>query len=68
MPEEHGTYQRDHKELLQQLVAEVLHRTVDQLTAVVGGDDLHALRQALAQFVQLGLDRGDGLAGIFATA
>ncbi|MCY1284520.1 hypothetical protein D9M70_334230 [compost metagenome] len=49
-------------------MAEVFHGTIDQLAAVIGGDDLHPGRQAFLQLIQLGLDRGDGLAGVLATA
>ncbi|MCY1416998.1 hypothetical protein D9M71_325160 [compost metagenome] len=68
MPEEQSTDQGDDEELFQQLVAEVFHGAVDQLAAVVSGDHLDALRQAFAQFVELGLHRGDGLAGVLAAA
>ncbi|KXG11726.1 hypothetical protein LT17_06967 [Pseudomonas aeruginosa] len=68
MPEKQRTNQGDYDELLDQLVTEVFYGTIDQLAAIIGGNDLHPRGQALAQFVKLGLDRGDGLASILAAA
>ncbi|MNF41891.1 hypothetical protein D3C84_229290 [compost metagenome] len=68
VPEEGRADQRDHDELLHQLLAEVAHRAVDQLAAVVGGDDLHPVRQAAFQFLEFGLDRIDGAARVLAAA
>ncbi|MOA09837.1 hypothetical protein D3C78_1296920 [compost metagenome] len=66
MPEEDRADQGNDEEFLEQLVAEVFHGTVDQLATVVGGDDFHPGRQAALQLIQLGLDRGNGLAGVLA--
>ena len=46
VPQEQHAHQRDDDELLEQLVRQVVDRAFDQGAAVVGGDDLHALRQA----------------------
>ena len=49
-------------------MAEVVHGAVDEFAAVVSGDDLHAGRQAAFQLLKLGLDGGDGLPRVLATA
>jgi hypothetical protein len=51
--------QGDHDEFLDQLGLEIVHRSEDQLRAVVGLDDLHPLGQADAQIVELRLHRRD---------
>ena len=68
MPEEDPADQRDDDELFDELVAEIFHRAIDQLAAVVGGDDFNAGRQTGFQFVEFGLDRRNGLAGVLAVA
>ena len=68
VPEEDQANQGNHRELFQQLVAEVIDGAVDQLRTVIGGDHLDAGRQAALQAVQLGLHRGDGIAGILSGA
>ncbi|MNM52676.1 hypothetical protein D3C81_637610 [compost metagenome] len=68
MPEKDPADQRDDDELFDELVAEVFHRAVDQLAAVVGGDDFHPGRQTAFQFVEFGLDRCNGLASVLAAA
>jgi len=49
MPQKKSTHQRDDDEFLDQLVAQIVHRTQDQLRAIVSGDDFHAGRQALLE-------------------
>ena len=61
-------YQRHDQHLLQQFAAEVVDGAIDQAAAVVGGDDLHARRQAGLQLLQLCGDRGDGGARVLARA
>ena len=67
MPEKRCTHQRDYEEFFDQLVAEIVHCAVYQLTAIIGRDNLHALGQALSQRFKLVLDVNDGLPGVFAT-
>ena len=59
MKEERGTDQRDHKELLQKLVLQRIHRPLYQIGTVVGRDDLDAIGEALLQFGKPLLDRID---------
>ena len=68
VPEEQPADQRDDDELLQQLEAEVLHGAVDQLAAVVGGDDFDARRQAPLQLVQPGVHGGQRFPRVLAAA
>ncbi|MCY1291972.1 hypothetical protein D9M70_411790 [compost metagenome] len=68
VPEERGADQGDDDELLDQLLAQVEHGPLDQLAAVVGGDDLNAVGEAFLQLFELGLHGGDGVAGILAAA
>ena len=68
MPQEDPAHQRHHEELFQQLVAEVVHRPINQLAAVVGGNDLYTRGQAGFQLIELLLDRCNGLASVFAAA
>ncbi len=68
MPEEEATDDGHHQELFDQLLAQIGDGAVDELGAVVGRHHLDACRQALLQFVELGLHRGDGLARILAGA
>ena len=59
MPQEQGAYQAYDYELLGQLGGEILDRRIDQLRAVIRGNDLHAVGQALLKLFELRLDRGD---------
>ena len=68
MEQEQEAHQRDHRELLQQLVAQMQDRALDQARAVVGLDDLHARRQAAFQRGELGLHRLDGGQRVLARA
>ncbi|MEA3221166.1 MAG: hypothetical protein OZX49_02285 [Immundisolibacter sp.] len=68
VPQEHRAHQRHDDELLDQLAREVVHRAVDQLAAVVGGDDLHPRRQAGAQFGDLCVHGAQRAAHILARA
>ncbi len=68
MPEEQCADQRHHQKLFAQLGREIADGPLDQRTAVVGGDDLDARRQAALQLRQLGLDGSDRLLCILAGA
>ena len=58
----------DDEKLLEQLVAEVLDRALDEARAVVHRSDLDAPGQARLQRRELGLHRGDGLECVLARA
>ena len=51
MEQENETHHRNHQKLFQQLVAQVLHRALDQPRAVVGRHYLHALGQTGLQLL-----------------
>ncbi len=68
VPEEDAAHQCDDDEFLQQLEAEVLHRAVDQLAAVVGGDDFDTLGQAAFQLFELCVHGGQGFPRVLAAA
>ena len=55
-------------DLEEQLVLEVVDRTLDQLRAVVGGDDAHALRKRGLHLLEARLDAVDDLARVLAVA
>ena len=60
MKQEQCTHQRNDDKLLQQLATEVIYRAFYQGRAVIGLDDLDAVRQPLGQLRQLLLDALDG--------
>ena len=64
--QKNDAHQGDYGKLQQQFIAEVFHRPPDQGRAVVHGDDLHALRQALLQLREPGLDAIDGALSVLA--
>ena len=68
MPKKNQANQCNYDELFKQLVTKILHCAVYQGAAVVGGDDLHPVRQALLQLLQFVLHRRDGFAGVLAAA
>ena len=68
MPQENRAYQCDDDELLNQLMRQVFHCTINQFAAVVGGDDVHAAGQAGLELFKLGMHRRDGFPRILATA
>ena len=68
MPEKDSADQRDDDELFDQLVAEVFHGTINQLAAVVGGDDFNPRRQTAFQLVEFGFDRRNGFTSILPAA
>ena len=68
VPQEEHADQRDDDELLEQLERQVVDRALDQRAAVVGGDDLHALRQARLQLGQARLHRLDRRLRVLARA
>jgi hypothetical protein len=68
VPQEQPADDRDDDKLLDQLARQVLHRAVDQLRAVISGDDLDTGRKAPLQFRQLGPDGLDRLACVLALA
>ena len=68
VPQEEHAHQRDDDELLEQLERQVVDRALDQRAAVVGGDDLHALRQAGLQLGQARLHRLDRRLRVLARA
>ena len=49
-------------------MAEVFHGTINQLAAVVGGDDFNPRRQTAFQLVEFGLDRRNGFTSILPAA
>ena len=53
VPEEDEDDERDDDHLHDQLVLQGVDRALDQVRAVVGGDDLHALGQAGLELVEL---------------
>src|SRR4051794_12413605 len=65
MEQKQRTHQRDDNELLDESIAQSRHRLVDEFRAVIGGEDFHALRQALLQTRYLRLDTVYGLERIF---
>ena len=68
VPEEQDADHSHHDELLHEFGGEVLDRPLNECAAVVGGDDLHTLRQAALQLAELGFDGLDGFLGILARA
>ena len=60
--------QRHHQELLEQLEAQVAHRTLDQAGAVVHRHDLHPCGQPFLQLDQLGLHRPNRVQCVLARA
>ena len=60
--------QRHHQHLLDQLVAQGVDRALDELRAVVGDVDLHALGQAVLELGEPLLDPVDHLEGVLAEA
>jgi hypothetical protein len=60
--------ERDDQEFLQQLLAKVPHRALDQAGAIVGLHDLHAAWEARLQGFHLRLHRADGLERVLAVA
>ena len=66
MKQKNDAHQGDYGKLQQQFIAEVFHRPPDQGRAVVHGDDLHALRQALLQLLEPGLDAINSALGVLA--
>ena len=65
MPQEQRTHQRHDDKLFQQLVAEVINRAIDELTAIVCCNYLYAFRQAAFQRVEFGFNGRDHLTRIF---
>jgi hypothetical protein len=61
-----STQNGHHQEVFLELVRKVVHGALDELAAVVGGDDFHPLRQAFLQRGQLFAHGGDDRAGVFA--
>ena len=68
MEQENGADQRHHDELLDQLVAQVVHGAVNQQRPVIGGHDLHARWQARLERLDLGFDRLDRCTSVLARA
>ncbi len=68
MDEEREADERDHRELLDQLVAEMIDRALDQRGTVVDRNDLDAGRQPGLQRLELRLDRLDRLPCVLAGA
>ncbi len=68
MPQKQNTYQCDHNEFFDQFVGKVFHCPIDQLTAIVGGHNLHALGQAGFELIELGVYRLEGRARVLAAA
>ena len=66
--QEEGADQRHDDELLDELVAQVVHRPVDEQRTVVGRNDLDAGRQARLERLELRLHRLDGRARVLARA
>ncbi len=59
VPEEQHADQGDDEKFLDQLARQVADRRPDQLRAIVGRHDFHAIRQAGLEFLQARLDRVD---------
>ncbi len=66
--QEHGAHQRDDEELLDELALQRVDGALDQVRAVVGHDDLDAVRQAALEFGEPLLDEIDGLRRVLAPA
>ena len=66
VPQEQRADQRHDDKLLQQLIAEVVDRPVDQLAAIVGRHDFHPFRQTAFQGLELVFNGGNHFAGVFA--
>ena len=66
--QERHAHQRDDDEFLDERAGEVADRALDDPGAVVGGDDLHAFRQALFQAIEFLLHRLDGGERVLAIA
>ncbi len=66
--QEGETNQHHHHELLHQLAGEVVDGALDEIRAVIDGDQLHPLGQAGLQIGQAGLDPVYGLLGVLAVA
>ncbi len=65
MPQEKGAHQRNDDKLFQQLIAQVINGTIDELTAIVCCNYLYAFRQAAFQRVEFSFNGGDNLTRIF---
>src|SRR5437588_10795189 len=68
MRQEHGAHQRHNHQFLDELSAEVLDGTLDELGAVIGGHDLDSGRETRLQLRELGFYGVNGLQGILAGA
>src|SRR5690554_1978307 len=66
MPEKQRTYQRHDDEFQNEFEAQVLDRTINQLTAVIGRDDFDPLRDAGLKLIKFALDCRDGFTCVLA--
>ncbi len=66
MPEKQCADDSNNDKLFQKLVTEVIDGPVNELAAIVGGNDFNAFRQASFQRFQFVLHGGDNVAGVFA--
>ncbi len=68
MPQEDQDHEADDQHLEEQLVGQGVDRALDQLRAVVGGHDAHALGEGRLDLLEAFLDPADHLARVLAVA